>query len=864
MAERQPRNALPEWMLTTLRIGIPLLMALIAFVVLQKVAGAIRPEEVSAALHAYRMRDFALAMVAVAVSYLTLSQFDVVILNAVLPGRVPPLVPALAGAAGFAVSNLLGLSWLTGSAIRYRVYSAFGVDLATVARLIGTVWIGFCAGLALLIGALLIRDPAGLAVMINLPKGLETLVGAGLVALVLGVLWLTRGSAVKVRWRWISLDLPRAPEIAKLTALSIVDLAATAAILHVFLPHDLTANLSYYFIVFTVATGLGIASHSPGGLGVFEATLLTGLGATGRADALAALLCYRLIYYGVPFVVAVVGLAVAWTLSTGAHRTERAHQAYEFVRPVVPVVTAALALLSGVILLVSGNLPTDPDRIGLLRSWLPLPLLETSHLLGSVAGLLLIVVARGLYRRLHRAWIVAVLLLGLGLVFSLLRGFDWEEALVLAAALILMLAFRTAFYRVSAASVLRLNARWLATVVMLAGAIFWIGLFAFQHVAYSDTLWWRFSWDGDAPRFLRSSLAVAVVLAAISLNTLLSRSSTRLAPEPVPDAVRALAAASPDSQAWIALTGDKRFLVAPDRSAYLPYADGGGTLISKGDPVGDAEAGRALIWQLRETADRMGRRCAFYAVSERYLTTYLDLGLTLTKIGEIARVDLRGFTLDGSARKDFRHARARAARDGFAFAILRGAEVVGAMAQLERVSDAWMAARQGTEKAFALGAFDPDYLRLFHVAVLRHQATGGVVAFANLLQSGERHELAIDLMRFDPEAPGSVMDALLGEVMLWGRAQGFAWFSLGAAPLAGLENRPLAPVWSRLGSFAYQHGNRFYHFEGLRAWKQKFDPVWSPNYLASPGGLDVPRVIYEVNALVSGGVIGLLSRGAPS
>ena len=862
MVEKPPRRALPEWVPSVLRVGLPVLVALIAFVVLQKLAGSIRPEHVRDALHAYTMRDFGLAIGAVILSYLTLSLFDVVILNAAMPGKVPPLVPALAGAAGFAVSNLLGLSWLTGSAIRYRVYSAFGVDLATVARVIGTVWIGFCAGLALLIGALLIRDPAGIAAMVHLPRGFETVVGAGLVASVVLLLWLTRGAAPRLQWRWIVLDLPRAPEIAKLTLLSIVDLGATAAVLHVFMPPDLTTSLSYYFIVFTVATGLGIASHSPGGLGVFEATLLAGLGATGRADALAALLCYRLVYYGLPFLVAVVGLALAWVLSTGAWSSPRARQAYEFARPVVPVVAAALALISGVVLLVSGNLPQDPDRIHILRGWVPLALVETSHLLGSVAGLLLIVVARGLYRRLHRAWLVAVWLLALGLFLSLSRGFDWEEALALAAALLMMLAFRTAFYRVTAGSVFRLNARWLATLVMLAGAIFWIGLFAFQHVAYSDALWWRFAWDGDAPRFLRSSLVVACLLAALSLDTLLSRSSRRLGAEPVPEAVRLLIPASPDSQAWIALTGDKRFLVAPDGSAFLPYADGGGTLISKGDPIGEAEAGRALIWQLRELADRMGRRCAFYAVSERYLTSYLDLGLTLTKIGEIARVDLRGFTLDGPRRKDLRHARARAERDGFGFAVLRGAEVVGAMAQLSRVSAAWLAARNGSEKSFALGAFDADYLRHFQIAVLRHAATGRIVAFANLLPSGSKAELAVDLMRFDPEAPGAPMDALFADVMLWGAAEGFACFSLGAAPLAGLENRPLAPIWSRVGSFAYQHGNRFYHFEGLRAYKQKFDPVWTPNYLASPGGLDVPRVIYEVNALVSGGVIGLVgSRG---
>ncbi|CAM5502217.1 Phosphatidylglycerol lysyltransferase [Frigidibacter albus] len=114
--------------------------------------------------------------------------------------------------------------------------------------------------------------------------------------------------------------------------------------------------------------------------------------------------------------------------------------------------------------------------------------------------------------------------------------------------------------------------------------------------------------------------------------------------------------------------------------------------------------------------------------------------------------------------------------------------------------------------------------------------------------------LSIDLMRYDPAGPKFAMDALFGEMMLWARAEGFGWFSLGAAPLSGLENRRHASVWNRIGGFVYDHGGKFYHFEGLRSFKQKFDPVWTPEYLACPGGLVVPQVLYEVNALVSGGL----------
>ena len=78
------------------------------------------------------------------------------------------------------------------------------------------------------------------------------------------------------------------------------------------------------------------------------------------------------------------------------------------------------------------------------------------------------------------------------------------------------------------------------------------------------------------------------------------------------------------------------------------------------------------------------------------------------------------------------------------------------------------------------------------------------------------------------------MDYLFVELMLWGEAEGYRWFNLGMAPLAGLEDRALAPLWNRLGALLFRHGEHFYNFQGLRQYKEKFDPVWEPRYLASP------------------------------
>ena len=115
-------------------------------------------------------------------------------------------------------------------------------------------------------------------------------------------------------------------------------------------------------------------------------------------------------------------------------------------------------------------------------------------------------------------------------------------------------------------------------------------------------------------------------------------------------------------------------------------------------------------------------------------------------------------------------------------------------------------------------------------------------------------------MRYGSQAPDNVMEYLFVQLMLYGRAEGFSHFNLGMAPLAGLENRALAPLWNRLGSFVYRFGENFYNFQGLREYKDKFDPVWEPRYLASPGGLVLPRILTNVATLISGGVTGIIKK----
>jgi phosphatidylglycerol lysyltransferase len=186
------------------------------------------------------------------------------------------------------------------------------------------------------------------------------------------------------------------------------------------------------------------------------------------------------------------------------------------------------------------------------------------------------------------------------------------------------------------------------------------------------------------------------------------------------------------------------------------------------------------------------------------------------------------------------------------------ADVPPLLPELRAVSDAWLAEKHTRDKGFSLGRFDDQYLVQFPLATVRQ--AGQLIAFANLWIGADKAELAPDLMRYLPDAPPSIMEYLLLRLMGWGKPEGYQWFNLGMAPLSGLEDHTLAPLWNRLGALVFRHGEHFYNFQGLRQYKEKFDPMWEPKYLAAPGGLALPRILTNLATRISGGLSGVISK----
>lgn len=792
-------------------------------------------------------------------SYLALTGYDMLALRHL--GRALPY-PRVALNAFIAttVGHNLGMAMLSAGAVRLRLYTAAGLAATEVAGLVALVGLSFAVGVTFVAGLALLLEPAETGRLLHLSADGGGVIGAlllALVALYLGFGLLRRAPIRLGSWQW---HLPGAGIALGQLILAVADLGCAAAALFWLLPAEAAVSFPAFLGVYVLAVVAGIVSHVPAGLGVFETVLLLALPAVPQEDLLAAILAYRAIYYLAPLAAAallVAGKLVQARRAALAQGLDSMRQVFGWL---APVTVSSATFIAGALLLLSGSTPALPERLSLLQDFVPLPLLEVSHLLGSLAGLGLVILARALHRRVDAAYHLAFWLLALGALASLAKGLDYEEALFSTLVLGMLWLGRDAFNRPASLFARRFSPGWMLSVALLLAATVWLGLFSFKHVDYSHELWWQFALQGDAPRFLRASLLLVLTGGGLALLHLLRPAP----PEPgrpsgqdLAQAARIVAAA-PQSDAALALLGDKRLLFSPAGEAFIMYQVRGQSWIAMGDPVGPERAREALVWRFREMADRHGGRTVFYQVDAENLPLYLDLGLTAMKLGEEGMVSLAGFSLEGAARKELRQSHRRAQRDGLSFEVVPPAAVPALLDELRRVSDSWLAEKHTREKGFALGYFQPAYLAHFPCALVR--LDGRVVAFANVLASAGRQELSIDLMRRLPEAPNGVMDYLFIELMLWGNREGYAHFNLGMAPLSGLESHPLAPLWHRLGTLIFRQGEYFYNFEGLRAYKEKFSPAWRPKYLAVPGGLALPTVLLDVAALIAGGIRGVFGR----
>lgn len=860
-----------------LRAAAPYLLALCLFALglyaLYRLLSPVNFVDVTAQVRATPWTTMALAGIATLCGYLSLAGYDWSALRYI--GKPLPIPVVLTGGfMAYAFGNTIGLSAVSGGAVRWRVYSGLGLDGYNIATVSAFAAVSFgIAATVVGLGALAIH-PAALGAILPFPAA-TVRVAALLLMLgtVLPLVWAST-SQRRLRIGPLTVVAPTLPILGGQVFFGLCDIGLSALTLYLFLP---PSDLGFFafLAVFAAATMAGILSHVPGGIGVFETVVIAAMPAgTPVEKVAAALLLYRLVYYLLPFLIALAVLAVyeAWRVAGGRRLDNRVGQilsamepALRAVAPLAPLALAAMVFGSGLWMSLSALLPPSSDAAEAAEALFPMAFVEGSALLSSALGAALILLSLGILKRGAGAYWLAVSALAAGIVVALVHGFDWERAAALLATVALLLPFRRSFHRRTRLTHTAFAPGWFVLVVATIAAFGFVLFFAHKGTPYQYDLWWQFAVDDRAPRALRAGLVSSLIVGLAALWLLLRAPGLRAGLPSKDDLDRAetVIAAADDANAGFALTGDKALIFSGNGRAFVMFGISGGSWLAFGGPIGPPDAGEDAASDFVEAARSAGARPVFYEVGAADVPLMLDLGLTLHKMGEEATVDLRRFSLDGAARKKLRAAHARAGRDGLTLDTVAPPHDASLVADLRRISDAWLTAKGAREKGFSVGRFDPVWLERWPLALVRHH--GRTVAFANILVAGTRQTATVDLMRYADDAPAGAMDFLFTELMLRLKAEGYGTFSLGMAPLSGLEPERSRRLWDRFGALIYQYGGTFYNFEGLRAFKDKFDPDWSPRYIAAPSALSPLFPLADAARLIGGkavqaGPTGPLSR----
>jgi len=781
--------------------------------------------------------------------------------------RLPPSTLVRNAWIANSFNNMIGLSGLAGSGIRMLLLTGERIAAGRAAAYSGLIMASVPVGLAVLCWPLLLSGAPD-AAKLPIPAWTVWLALGGFAAyLPAYFLVLSRGMFTRLL---SGLPPQSGGSLLGLISLSTLDwlLAAAAA----WAATELSGAAipwTQFLSGFVMASALGILSLIPGGLGVFDTMLVVLLAPQeGSVEPLVSgVLLYRLCYYLVPWFIGVYVGADKLVLSEHWQRLAlarqwRDHRLLALVRLPLNMlaslgvrVLAYLTFGGGVVLLVSAAFPTLADRLQVLILHVPLAAIEVSHLLSVATGVLLIALSRGIAEQVRSAYHVTVALLIGGAIFSLLKGIDYEEAIILSSVALLLRMQRRRFYRDSYPLLGTRSLAWLAALFVSVAGFAWLGDWVHGEIPLHWKHLSHFAPGLEAPRFARALLvaaAVAVGFIGWSFYRRPEADPARPDAQELAEAEAVLYQYGGSRFSHLVFLGDKFLQWSPDRKAFVQYAPIRERLVALGDPCGDPAAFNAAIIAFREYADRHDLTPCFYEVSEAHIPRYHDAGFALFKLGETALVRLADFTTAGKRGEALRHSVNRARRGGVSIELYDQPLPAELWPQLRAVSDAWLAEHHTAEKGFSLGNYNEAYLQRAPVAVAK--VADRVLAFASLMPDyGSHAELSIDLMRHHPDAPAGTMDYLFVELHEYARRQGYRYFNLGISPLGGVGKTRYARPSEKLARLAFEFGNRFYNYKGLRSFKEKFHPEWRSAYLAYPILTPLPMLLVDTAALIAGG-----------
>ncbi|MEJ6400223.1 bifunctional lysylphosphatidylglycerol flippase/synthetase MprF [Nicoliella lavandulae] len=595
-------------------------------------------------------------------------------------------------------------------------------------------------------------------------------------------------------------------------------------------------NLATVFPLFIIANVMGVIGMTPGGLGGFDLTITTGLFTLGVAkpEALVWLALYRIFYYIVPFVIALV----LFIHDYGKRINEFLDDIPKtiFQRSAQVIVTIFL-YFSGIVLLLSITLPNVVLVNSFYLSIEPYTFYFLNQLTSIIVAFILIGLARGFGSRVQRAFWPTVVVLIIASANTLWKeNFPINMSILSVVLLLLLWAAKGALYRK------RLSYSWgqriMDTIIFAFTFVAYtlLGVYnrfhhSFHHGFFHQPNSYLFPsqqvWFAGFLGLLAASLILVIIYRYLS-----SKENKWLDQPFNAERVRAVIDEFGGNEvSHLAFVRDKQiyFYQEDDQDqVFFMFKRKANKLIIMGEPVGNQAMVSKAIDQFMLDADQIGLSLVFYEVGERFTMMMHEKGFDFTKAGEEGMVELSKFTLVGKKHRGERALMNKFERDGYQFSIVNPPFNDQFMAELKSVSDQWLDGN--SEKGFSLGYFDPYYLNQAPIAIMKDDK-GKVVAFANIMPTGEHDITSIDLMRSSEDAPSGIMDGIFINLFQYSLENKYQYFNLGMAPLSNVGRSRFSFIDEKIANLVYQYGQSFYSFQGLRSYKEKYVNLWVPRYI---------------------------------
>jgi phosphatidylglycerol lysyltransferase len=646
------------------------------------------------------------------------------------------------------------------------------------------------------------------------------------------------------------------------------------------------ATLRILFLAFHQPIGLGtlvagyaigilfwIVSITPQGIGVVEgmmALTFTSLGIPGAVAATVAL-AFRGLTFWLPMLLGFFAVQRIRTFGE-PRRTLTETWGVRFA--------AVLVALMGVINVISAVTPSLSDRMKVLEQFSPLEVQHGGHLTAALAGFALLLLARGLWRRKHVAWLLSLGVLGLSIVSHLIKGLDYEEAILAGGLILVLWLMRSHFHARSDRPSIRQGGWVLVSASLFTLAYGVSGFFLLdRHYSVNFGFWaalrqtvvmfTQFYDPGLNPvthfgRFFADSIYTVGAVTLGYAGFMLLRPVFVHGPSTQQERARAqeiVEAFGHSSLARFLLFEDKRYFFTTGGSV-IGYALVGRTAVALGDPIGPTSDLVPSIEAFTSLCEHNDWLPVFYQTLPETLDQYKQAGFNALSIGEEGVVNLETFTLDGKEGKPMRAPVNKLTHAGYQFIVHQPPIEDALLEELRAISDEWLTMMHGSEKRFSLGWFDDDYIRNSPIGAV-HAPEGWITAFANFVPEYQRNEITIDLMRRRHEIENGTMEFLFVSLFQWAKSQGYQGFNLGLSALSGVGEQSSDPAIERVMHWVYEHVDQFYNFKGLHSFKEKYHPVWSSRYLIYPGAANLAQAWLAVISANSGSIdfpLGYLKR----